>query len=63
MADRREYPAWMQLEEALYDNCPQTWDPNKQTSLFDGEDPNLAHDFWEAMYCVVKSRQPKNFWM
>ena len=52
MADRREYPAWMKLRQALHDNCPQTWDPNKQTSLFDGEDPDLVHDFWEAMYAL-----------
>ncbi|MNF79037.1 hypothetical protein D3C84_612400 [compost metagenome] len=44
MADRREYPAWMKLRQALHDNCPQTWDPNKQTSLFDGEDPDLVHE-------------------
>lgn len=52
MADRREYPAWMQLEKALRNNCPQTWDPNKQNSLFDAEDPELVHDFWEAMYAL-----------
>jgi SAM-dependent methyltransferase len=52
MADRREYPAWMKLREALYNNCPQTWDPNKQSGLFDGEDPDLMHGFWEAMYAL-----------
>lgn len=59
MADRREYPAWMQLEKALYNNCPQTWDPNKQTSLFDGEDPDLVHDFWEAMCALSVSTAKK----
>lgn len=52
MADRREYPAWMRLKEALYGNHPMTWDPSRQQSLFDGEDPVLVHNFWEAMYAL-----------
>lgn len=52
MADRREYPAWMRLKEALRSNRPVTWDPSRQQSLFDGEDPTLVHNFWEAMYAL-----------
>ena len=52
MADRREYPAWMRLKEALHSNRPLTWDPNRQKSLFDGEDPILLKTFWEAMYAL-----------
>ncbi|WP_026871211.1 methyltransferase [Inquilinus limosus] len=52
MADRREYPAWMRLKEALYSNRPLTWDPTRQKSLFDGEDPTLVNIFWEAMYSL-----------
>ena len=52
MADRREYPAWMRLKDALHSNRPLTWDPSRQTSLFDGEDPVLVATFWEAMYAL-----------
>lgn len=52
MADRREYPAWMRLKEALHGNRPLTWDPDHQASLFDGEDPTLVATFWEAMYAL-----------
>ena len=52
MADRREYPAWMHLKDALRTNRPLTWDPDRQTSLFDGEDPTLLATFWEAMYAL-----------
>jgi 3-hydroxy-5-methyl-1-naphthoate 3-O-methyltransferase len=52
MADRREYPAWMHLKDALYANRPLTWDPARQASLFDGEDPVLMATFWEAMYAL-----------
>jgi 3-hydroxy-5-methyl-1-naphthoate 3-O-methyltransferase len=52
MADRREYPAWMHLKDALRTNRPLTWDPDRQASLFDGEDPTLLTTFWEAMYAL-----------
>lgn len=52
MADRREYPAWMHLKDALETNRPLTWDPARQSSLFDGEDPILVATFWEAMYAL-----------
>jgi 3-hydroxy-5-methyl-1-naphthoate 3-O-methyltransferase len=52
MADRREYPAWMHLKDALQSNRPLTWDPSRQASLFDGEDPVLLATFWEAMYAL-----------
>ena len=52
MADRREYPAWMRLKDAMHNNRPMTWDPSSQNSLFDGEDPVLVHNFWEAMYAL-----------
>lgn len=52
MANRREYPAWMHLKDALYSNRPLTWDPDRQSSLFDSEDPTLKDIFWEAMYAL-----------
>ncbi|QRN55720.1 methyltransferase [Dyella caseinilytica] len=52
MADRREYPAWMHLKDALQSNRPLTWNPSRQASLFDGEDPLLVATFWEAMYAL-----------
>ncbi|WP_449757856.1 methyltransferase [Dyella koreensis] len=52
MADRREYPAWLRLKDALHSNRPLTWNPDRQASLFDGEDPSLVATFWEAMYAL-----------
>lgn len=36
MLARREYPGWMRIGEALRRNRPTTWDPDTQSSLFDG---------------------------
>jgi ubiquinone/menaquinone biosynthesis C-methylase UbiE len=52
MANRREYPAWMHLKDALYANRPLTWDPDHQSSLFDSDDSVLKDIFWEAMYAL-----------
>ncbi|WP_199739363.1 methyltransferase [Streptomyces klenkii] len=55
MLDRRLYPGWGRLDEALRTNAPTTWDPRTQESLFSGEDPALLETFWQAMYSLSSS--------
>jgi predicted O-methyltransferase YrrM len=52
MLDQRLYPGWGRLTEAIRTNRPTTWDPDRQSSLFDGEDPQLLAVFWEAMQAL-----------
>jgi len=52
MLDRRLYPGWGKLSEALRTNRPTTWDPERQKSLFEGEDPEMLATFWEAMHSL-----------
>lgn len=52
MLDQRLYPGWGRLTEAIRTNRPTTWDPDRQSSLFDGEDPRLLAVFWEAMHSL-----------
>jgi SAM-dependent methyltransferase len=52
MLDQRLYPGWQGLAEAIRTNRPTTWDPDRQSSLFDGEDPRLLAVFWEAMHSL-----------
>ncbi len=52
MLDQRLYPGWGRLAEAIRTNRPTTWDPERQSSLFDGEDPELLAVFWEAMHSL-----------
>jgi 3-hydroxy-5-methyl-1-naphthoate 3-O-methyltransferase len=52
MLDQRLYPGWGRLVEAIRTNRPTTWDPDRQSSLFDGEDPRLLAVFWEAMHSL-----------
>lgn len=52
MLDQRLYPGWGRLTEAIHTNRPTTWDPGRQSSLFDGEDPQLLAVFWEAMHSL-----------
>lgn len=52
MLDQRLYPGWGKLNEAIRTNRPTTWDPDRQNSLFDGEDPRLLAVFWEAMHSL-----------
>ncbi len=49
MADRRLYPGWGKLGEAVLTNRPTTWNPERQAHLFEGEDPVMLALFWEAM--------------
>ena len=42
MLDQRLYPGWGRLTEAIRTNRPTTWDPDRQRSLFDGEDPGCC---------------------
>ncbi|MEV6674712.1 methyltransferase [Streptomyces sp. NPDC051162] len=53
--DRRLYPGWGRLTEALRTNAPTTWDPRTQESLFSGEDPALLETFWQAMHSLSSS--------
>ena len=50
MLDKRSYQGWGKLSEAIRTNRPTTWDPDKQSSLFEGEDPDMLALFWEAMH-------------
>ena len=52
MADKRLYAGWGKLAEALRTNRPTTWDPDTQSSIFDGEDPKMLAYFWEAMHSL-----------
>ena len=52
MLDQRLYPGWGRLTEAIRTNRPTTWDPDRQRSMFDDEDPQLLAVFWEAMHSL-----------
>lgn len=52
MLDKRLYPAWDKLTQAVRTNRPTSWDPDKQKSLFDSLDPAMLTHFWEAMHSV-----------
>ena len=52
MLDKRLYPGWSRLTEAIRSNRPTTWDPSTQKSLFEGEDPAMLALFWEAMHSI-----------
>ncbi|UEM24742.1 acetylserotonin O-methyltransferase (plasmid) [Skermanella mucosa] len=52
MADKRLYAGWGKLAEAIRTNRPTTWDPAKQASIFDAEDPTMLALFWEAMHAL-----------
>ena len=52
MLDRRLYPAWSRLTEAVRTNRPTTWNPDEQAHLFDSEEPELLDLFWEAMHSL-----------
>jgi len=52
MLDKRLYPGWDKLLEALRTNRPTTWDPDRQKSLFEAEDPAMLATFWEAMHSL-----------
>jgi hypothetical protein len=55
MCDKRLYPAWGRLSEAVRRNAPTSWDPSKQVNLFDGADPVMLAHFWEAMHAISSS--------
>ena len=52
MLNRRLYSGWDKLPEALSTNRPTTWDPDKQSSLFEGADPAMMQTFWQAMHSL-----------
>lgn len=52
MLDRRLYPAWGRLTEAVRTNRPTSWNPDEQAHFFDSEDPELLALFWEAMHSL-----------
>ncbi|WP_324192741.1 methyltransferase [Nocardia transvalensis] len=51
-ADRRRYPGWQELATAVRTNRPTTWDPEKQSSVFDQGDQLVLSMFWEAMHSM-----------
>jgi precorrin-6B methylase 2 len=55
MVDKRLYPAWGRLADAVRDNRPTSWDPDRQTNLFEGQDPVMMAHFWEAMHSISSS--------
>ncbi|TCC25721.1 methyltransferase domain-containing protein [Kribbella speibonae] len=52
MLDRRLYPAWGKLTDAVRTNRPTSWNPDEQPHLFASEDPELLALFWEAMHSL-----------
>lgn len=52
MFDRRLYPGWAELTEAIRTNRPTTWDPERERSMFEREDPAVLETFWEAMHSL-----------
>jgi len=52
MLDRRLYPAWSRLTEAVRTDRPTSWNPDEQSHMFDSEDPQLLATFWEAMHSL-----------
>jgi len=52
MLDQRLYHGWGKLVEAIRTNLPTTWDPERQGSLFEGEDAQMLAGFWEAMHSL-----------
>ena len=55
MLDKRLYPAWGRLLEAVQRNRPTSWDPARQQNLFDGQDPVMLAHFWEAMHSITSN--------
>jgi ubiquinone/menaquinone biosynthesis C-methylase UbiE len=55
MTDQHGYPGWLRLTEALRDNRPTAFDPDKQTSLFSEDDPVVVGVFWKAMAVLSTS--------
>lgn len=52
MLNRRLYSGWDKLPEAIGTNRPTTWDPDKQSSLFEAADPAMMQTFWQAMHSL-----------
>ena len=55
MLNKRLYPAWDRLGEAVRRNRPTSWDPDTKSNLFEGQDPVLMAHFWEAMHSISSS--------
>jgi 3-hydroxy-5-methyl-1-naphthoate 3-O-methyltransferase len=54
MLDKRLYPGWGKLVQAIRTNRPTTWDPETQKSLFEGEDEAMLELFWGAMHSLSR---------
>src|SRR5262249_55453326 len=52
--DRRCYPGWGRLSEAVRTNSPTTWNTAEQENSFD-EDPALTRVFQDAMHSLSRS--------
>ncbi len=53
MHDKLLYEPWGRLVEAIRRNRPVAWDPDKQTSLFEGADPAWLEHFWEGLHSLA----------
>src|SRR5262249_57588416 len=49
MLDKRLYPAWGRLLEAVRHNRPTSWDPATQRNIFAGQDPLMLAHCCESM--------------
>jgi hypothetical protein len=52
MQDRLIYPAYGRLGEAVRRNRPTAYDPDRQHSMYEGGDPDIVANFWEAMHSL-----------
>jgi 3-hydroxy-5-methyl-1-naphthoate 3-O-methyltransferase len=52
MQDRVIYPAYSRLSEAIHRNRPTAYDPDKEKSFFEGQDPAILENFWEGMHSL-----------
>jgi 3-hydroxy-5-methyl-1-naphthoate 3-O-methyltransferase len=52
MQDRVIYPAYGRVSEAIRRNRPTAYDPERDKSFFQGQDPAILENFWEGMHSL-----------
>jgi 3-hydroxy-5-methyl-1-naphthoate 3-O-methyltransferase len=52
MQDRLIYPAYARLGDAVRQNRPTAYDPERQTSMYETADPAIMESFWGAMHSL-----------
>jgi hypothetical protein len=60
--EHREYLGWHRLIDALRDNRPVTWDPEKQDSDFSDVDPEMLSLFSSGRRCTPCPCPPPRAW-